>query len=118
MTPTNLQATIKATVIGLCAAYGIDQRRAEAGCAAMFRELDGKGCGAVTSPEPIDRVLSRQQVAALLGCSTKAVSDKVRRGALVAVYGGANATRMTGIRESSVREYIAKGKPNAEKEAA
>lgn len=73
--------------------------------------LAGKSVRAFTNAEPLDRVLSREEVAGLLKKSAKAVDRLCRLGALQRVYptypDGTKATRATGITEASYRAFVA-----------
>ena len=55
--------------------------------------------------EPLDRILSRREVAAILGLSEKSIDLYARKGVLQRVYIG-TSSRASGILESSVRAVM------------
>jgi len=104
--PKSIKDAITSSVSVMLTSLAIPQANINGAFAAFFSELDGKGTKSITNTEPLDRLLSRKQVADLLSCSLKTVSDKVRAGKLNAVYGGADGKRLTGISEESVRAFM------------
>ena len=73
--------------------------------------LAGKSVRAYMNPDPLGRVLSREEVAGLLKKSAKAVDRLCRLGVFQRVYAtypdGTKATRATGITEASYRAFVA-----------
>lgn len=59
--------------------------------------------------EPIDRVLTRGQVAQILGCTKKTVTTYARRGIIRAIRNGEKGLRANGYSEQSVRKLMANG---------
>jgi hypothetical protein len=75
--------------------------------AAVFKILEGKTAAAYTNPAPLDRALTRDQVAEILHCSTKSVSRYAKRGIIRAICLGAKAERAScGYSEASVRAAL------------
>lgn len=60
-------------------------------------------------PEPFDHVLTREQVAKILGCTTKTVTTYVQRGLIRAFRDGPQGTRARGYSERSIREFMSRG---------
>lgn len=75
---------------------------------AALAVLDG-GTVDTLPREPLDRLLSRGEVAGLLGMSVKAVDHYCRKGVLTRRRLG-DSKRASGILESSVREVLDDGK--------
>jgi len=74
---------------------------------AVFAILKGKTAAAYTNPAPLDRALTREQVAEILHCSTKSVSRYAQRGIIRAIRLGAKGERASnGYSEASVREAL------------
>ena len=73
---------------------------------AALAELDGEGVRGVVG-EPPARAYNREQVAALLGVSTKAVTKYAARGLLVAIYSGADGKRAQRYTGESVAALLA-----------
>ena len=67
--------------------------------------------GPTLDREPLDRILSRSEVATILGLSEKSIDFYARKGVLHRIYIGASS-RASGILESSVRAVMEGG--NAE----
>jgi len=75
--------------------------------AAVFDILEKKNAAIYTDQTPLDRTLSREQVAQILGCSTKSVSNYAKRGIIRAICLGAKGERASnGYSEKSVREAL------------
>lgn len=76
--------------------------------------FDGKSVHAYVNTTPMDRLLSRKEVAQLLAKSAKQVDALCRSGALARVYpkysDGTRAKRACGISESSYRAFVESGK--------
>lgn len=74
---------------------------------AVFNILEGKTAAAYTNPAPIDRALTRDQVAEILQCSTKTVSRYATRGIIRPICLGAKGCRASnGYSEASVRAAL------------
>jgi len=74
---------------------------------AVFNILEGKTAAAYTNQAPLDRALSRSQVAEILGCCEKTVSTYAVRGIIRPIKLGAKGRRASnGYSESSVREAM------------
>ncbi len=58
----------------------------------------------------IDRALPRRVVAGILGRSPRTVTNLVASGRLRAVYGGTKRQRLTGVLESSLKQFLTTGK--------
>ena len=97
---SNTRTIIKAAV---AADSTITPQQLAAGMAA----LEGKTAVGFTQAEPLDRVLTRQQVAEIIGKSVKSVDIYGRKGVFRRVcFGGA---RSCGYSEASVREALSAG---------
>ena len=74
---------------------------------AVFNILEGKTAAAYTNPEPLDRTLTREQVAEILHCSTRTVSRYAHTGIIRPVMLGKNRRRASnGYSEASVRAAL------------
>lgn len=74
---------------------------------AVFAILEGKTASAYTNNAPLDRTLTRDQVAEILNCSTNSVSRYAQRGIIRPICLGAKGRRAScGYSESSVREAL------------
>ena len=92
----------------------ITQEKIDAGLEALSDALSGKDGGA----EEGDRVLSRAEVAAMMGKSVKAVDIYGRRGVIRRVYltgGGRQRIQSQGYSRNSVLEAMKRGRPTAAK---
>lgn len=78
---------------------------------AALDVLRGRTARAVTNASPLDRVLSRDEVAGLTGKSAKQIDVLCRRGVLRRIYAkdgdGRQLKRAAGIAESSYRAFVA-----------
>jgi len=104
---TNTSAAIKAI---LAADTTVSQDEAKAALEAL--------AGKAKETDNGDRVLSRAEVAAMLGKSVKAVDIYGRRGIIRRVYltgGGGEKVQAQGYSRNSVLEAMARGKPTAAK---
>jgi hypothetical protein len=70
--------------------------------------LDGHVIPTQAEAKPLDRVLTRQQVAELLNVTPTSVSNYAKRGLIRRVAFGARGIRSNGYAESSVRELLQK----------
>ncbi len=70
--------------------------------------LDGKKTAGLVDNSPLDRVLSRREVAEIMGVTARTVSAYARRGLIRPLRYGADAKRATGFSEQSVRAMLAK----------
>ena len=68
--------------------------------------LDGKTATAFTDPEPMDRVLTRQQVAEIMHKDVRTVSVYARKGLIRKISCGELGKRASGYSEQSVRELM------------
>lgn len=76
---------------------------------AVLDILKGKTAAGLTNPQPLDRVLTRVQVAEILNCSTKTVTRYARRGIIRPLCLGEKSKRASGgYSEASVREALAR----------
>lgn len=111
--PSNIRtAAMGATTIAL-AATGIPQATIDAAWAAFWDEVEGRGARSLVTNTPLDRALSRKQVAQILGRCPKTVSLLVANGKLRGVFGGPGGKRLTGISEASVRKFVGGGAEKA-----
>ena len=104
--PNTIKTAITGSVSVMLASLALPQTNVDAAFAAFFDELNGAGTRSLTNPHPLDRLLSRRQVAELLNCSRVSVSRYVKAGKLRAVYGGNSGKVLSGISEASVRAFI------------
>lgn len=104
--PKNITAALTLSVNAMLTPLAIPQATIDGALAAMFDELNGKGTRSITDAQPLDRVLTPAQTAALLGRSTKTVRELCKRGRIRAVKCGANGQRASGYSEKSVRDFI------------
>lgn len=74
---------------------------------AAISTLEGKTAAGLVQSAPLDRVLTRQQVAEIIGKSVKSVDVYGRRGVFRRVKFG--RTRSSGYSEASVREAMQAG---------
>jgi len=81
---------------------------------AAIRVLEGKSSDALVAPDPIPRVLSREQVAELTKRDAKTIDQWGRTGKLKRIYldGG---KRSIGYSEESVRRVLGSGSCPSEK---
>ena len=70
--------------------------------------LDGKKTAGLVNNSPMDRALSRREVASILGVTPRTVTAYANRGLIRALCHGANSERATGYSEQSVRAMLAK----------
>lgn len=73
---------------------------------AALAELAGEGHREVCGTPPPERAYSRDQVAAMLGCTKKSVSNFKRLGLLTPIYLGAGRQRATAFTGESVRALL------------
>ena len=104
--PKSITTAVAVSVSAIVAPLGLPKSTIDGALAAMFDELNGKGTRSITDAQPLDRVLSPAQTAALIGRSTKTVRELCKRGKIRAVKCGANGQRASGYSEKSVRNFI------------
>lgn len=86
------------------AALAADSTLSEQTKVAVLSTLEGKTAAGLIKTAPLDRVLTRQQVAEIIGKSVKSVDVYGRRGVFKRVnFGG---SRSSGYSEASVREAM------------
>lgn len=93
----------------IAAVAGADPSINPAKLKAALAVLAGDGEGVQAGRDPLDRLLSRREVAGVLGLSPKAVDVYCRRGVLERVRLGASS-RASGILESSLRRVLESAK--------
>ncbi|MCR5414417.1 MAG: helix-turn-helix domain-containing protein [Kiritimatiellae bacterium] len=71
------------------------------------RVLDGKTAAGLVNTEPLDRALSRKEVAEILGCSVRTVTDYAQRGLIRRFTFGVNGKLAHGYSADSVRALMA-----------
>lgn len=88
------------------AALAADSSVTQAMANAALRILEGKTADGLTNQEPMDRVLTRQQVAEILHKNPRTVSVYARQGRIRRIIGGTLGKRASGYSEESVRAYL------------
>lgn len=79
----------------------------------VLRLLDGKANTGLTDTRPIDRALTRNEVARIMGVKPRTVTYYARRGIIRPICNGEKGTRASGYSEKSVREAMERGTNNA-----
>lgn len=74
---------------------------------AVVDILNGRTAIHLVDQTPIDRIVTREQVAEIGNVSPKTVTKWANRGLIRRVYGGIGGKRATGYTESSVRAFLA-----------
>ncbi len=75
---------------------------------AALDALKGRTAAAQGKAAPLDRILSRDEVADILKCSTKSVTRYGKKGIIRPIYFGAKGKKSLGYSESSVRAALEK----------
>lgn len=81
--------------------------------AAALAVLDGNLLTTQEAPTPADRVMTRDEVAKVLGCSTKTVTRYGQTGIIRPLKFGANRRKAFGYSAQSVQAAINSGMANA-----
>jgi len=95
--------TTKTAIKAMCAA---DPSITPAMLNHALQILDGKTATALTNPEPMDRILTRRQVAEIMHKDVRTVSVYARKGKIKKICCGENGERASGYSEQSVRELM------------
>ncbi len=92
----------------LTAAAAIDATITDERQGAALDALEGKPrtVETVTDAKPLDRVLTRAEVAAILKCSTKSVTRYAQQGKIRAVHFGTEKKKALGYSAASVAEAL------------
>lgn len=98
---------LKSTKTALVAMMGVDPSISKPQADAALAILSGESAAGLTNPEPIDRALSREAVAQLLGVSKRTVTQYARCGVIRPLRFGAGGKRAVGYSEMSVRAALA-----------
>lgn len=74
--------------------------------------LEGKRHTGLTDNTPIDRCLSREEVAKIMGVSPRTITSYAKEGIIASICNGTQGKRASGYSEKSVREAMAKRRRN------
>lgn len=97
---------LETTIAGVTALCKADTTVTATQLKAIVSELKGEGTKSIIADEPVERVLSRKQVAEILGCHRKTVTEYARRGLLTPIMTGTERKRAQGYTAKSVRAFV------------
>lgn len=106
-----MMMTTKTAVLAILSA---DPSITDAQRKSAIEALEGKSICGIVRDEPLDQSLTRDQVAKILSCSKKTVSNYAKSGIIRRFRLGAKQTRATGYSANSVREALARSRDNGE----